>query len=129
MIQRFCAKLFKGLPSYQRIVHLINQHQLALQALHISLTSKTQTECAWVDFTTLPVCKNQRIQRHKSLKKIATRGKSSMGWFYRCKLHVLVNAHGQLIQTQFSNGHTSDIKVLQKLVQGYSVIVVTSVRF
>lgn len=68
MIQRFYAKLFKGLPSYQRIVYLINQHQLALQALHISLTSKTHIECAWVDSTTLPVCKNQLIQRHKSLK-------------------------------------------------------------
>ncbi len=37
MIQRFYYKLFKALPSYQRMVHLINQHQLALQALHISL--------------------------------------------------------------------------------------------
>jgi hypothetical protein len=55
---------------------LINQHQLALQALHISLASNAQTACAWVDSTTLPVCKNQRIQRHKSLKQIATRGRS-----------------------------------------------------
>lgn len=78
MIKRFYSKLFKGLPSYQRIVYLINQHQLALQALHISLASNAQTTCAWVDSTTLPVCKNQRIQRHKSLKQIATRGKSSM---------------------------------------------------
>ena len=46
MIKRFYSKLFKGLPSYQRIVYLINQHQLALQALHISLTSKTQTKYA-----------------------------------------------------------------------------------
>lgn len=49
MIQRFYYKLFKALPSYQRMVHLINQHQLALQALHISLTSSAQTACAWVD--------------------------------------------------------------------------------
>jgi hypothetical protein len=119
MIQRFYYKLFNALSSYQRMVHLINQHQLALQALHISLTSSAQTACAWVDSTTLPVCKNQRIQRHKSLKKIATRAKSSMGWFYGCKLHVLVDAQGQFIQTQLSNGHTSDIKILPKLAQGY----------
>jgi hypothetical protein len=30
------------------------------------------------DSTTLPVCKNQRIQRHQSLAAIATLGKSSM---------------------------------------------------
>jgi len=42
-----------------------------------------------------------------------------MGWFYGCKSHVLVDAHGQFIQTQLSNGHTSDIKLLPKLAQGY----------
>ena len=36
----------------------------------------------WIDSTTLPVCKNQRIQRHKSLAKIASRGKSSMAVSY-----------------------------------------------
>jgi hypothetical protein len=45
--------LFKNLPCYQRMIHLIY---------------------LWVDSTTLPVCKNQRIQRHKSLAKIASRG-------------------------------------------------------
>ena len=39
--------------------------------------------------------------------------------FYGCKLHVLVDAQGQLIQTQRSNGHTLDIKILPKLAQGY----------
>ena len=42
-----------------------------------------------------------------------------MGWFYGCKLHVLVNAQGQLIQPQLLNGHTSNIKLLPKLAQGY----------
>lgn len=42
-----------------------------------------------------------------------------MGWFYGCKLHVLVDAQVQFIQTQLSNGHTSDIKILPKLAQGY----------
>ena len=119
MIKRFYSKLFKALPSYQRMIYLINQYQMVLQALHISLTSNTQTACAWVDSTTLPVCKNQRIQRHKSLKQIATRGKSSMGWFYGCKLHVLVDAQGHFIQTQLSHGHISDVKMLPKLSQGY----------
>ena len=34
-------------------------------------------------------------------------------------MHVLVDAQGQFIQTQLSNGHTSDIKILPKLAQGY----------
>ena len=30
------------------------------------------TQYLWIDSTTLPVCKNQRIQRHKSLIRITT---------------------------------------------------------
>lgn len=30
-----------------------------------------------------------------SLAKIATRGKSSMGWVYGCKLHVVMNQLGE----------------------------------
>jgi len=57
MIKRFYAKLFKALPCYQRIIYLINQHQLALQALHISLASNAQTTCAWVDLQLYPYVK------------------------------------------------------------------------
>ncbi|WP_252150306.1 transposase, partial [Acinetobacter sp. B51(2017)] len=34
-------------------------------------------------------------------------------------MHVFVDAQGQFIHTQLSNGHTSDIKILPKLAQGY----------
>ncbi|KAB1850780.1 transposase, partial [Acinetobacter tandoii] len=66
----------------------------------------------------LPVCKNQRIQRHKALSTIATRGKSSMGWFFGCKLHLLMNQSGGIVNTVLSNGHTADIKMVEQLVKG-----------
>ncbi|MFX8911063.1 IS982 family transposase, partial [Acinetobacter baumannii] len=31
------SHLFKYLPCYQRMIHLINMHQLALHALHVAL--------------------------------------------------------------------------------------------
>jgi hypothetical protein len=58
--------------------------------------------------TTLAVCKNQRIQRHKALSTIATRGKSSMGWFFGCKLHLMMNPSGDILGTALSNGHTAN---------------------
>ena len=89
-------QLFKNLPCYQQMIHLINMHQLALHALHVALMKGQRSQYLWVDSTTLPVCKNQRIQRHKSLAKIASRGKSSMGWFYGCKLHITMNQLGEI---------------------------------
>lgn len=79
------SHLFKELPCYKRMIHRINMHQLALHALHVSLMKGQQSQYLWIDSITLPVCKNQRIQRHKSLAKIAPLGKSEMGCFYGCK--------------------------------------------
>ncbi|MFR9679235.1 MULTISPECIES: IS982 family transposase [unclassified Acinetobacter] len=112
------SHLFKSLPCYQRMIHLINTHQLALHALHYALMKKYKSHYLWIDSTTLPVCKNQRIQRHKSMISIATRGKSSMGWFFGCKLHLMMNQSGDIVSTALSNGHTADIKMVEQLVEG-----------
>lgn len=111
------SQLFRYLPCYQRMVHLISAHQLALHALHFALMKDCQSHYLWIDSTTLPVCKNQRIQRHKSLAAIATRGKSSMGWFFGCKLHLIMNQSGEIVRTALSNGHTADIKMVEQLVK------------
>lgn len=110
--------LFKSLPCYQRMIHLINMHQLALYALHVTLMKGQCSQYLWIDSTTLPVCKNQRIQRHKSLAIIASRGKSSMGWFYGCKLHIAMNQYGEIACSALSNGHVADIKMVEHLVEG-----------
>ena len=50
---------------------------------------------------------------------IATRGKSSMGWFFGCKLHlIMMNQSGDIVSTALSNGHTADIKMVEQLVEG-----------
>lgn len=102
---------------------MINTHQLALHALHTALMADHQCHYLWIDSTTLPVCKNQRIARHKSLSEIATRGKSSMGWFFGCKLHLAMNADGDLVSTALSNGHVADIKMVEDLVKGFKATV------
>lgn len=110
--------LFKSLPCYQRMIHLINMHQLAIHALHVALMKGQNTQYLWIDSTTLPVCKNQRIQRHKSLAQIASRGKSWMGWFYGCKLHIAMNPFGEIACSALSNGHIADIKMVEQLADG-----------
>lgn len=99
--------------------NVINTHQLALHALHTALMADHQCHYLWIDSTTLPVCKNQRITRHKSLSEIATRGKSSMGWFFGCKLQLAMNASEDMLNTALSNGHVTDIKMVEILVKGF----------
>jgi len=95
-----------------------SSYQLALHALHYALMKNQQSAYLWIDSTSLPVCKNQRIQRHKSLSAIAMRGKSSMGWFFGCKLHLIMNQSREIIGTALSNGHIADIKMVEQLVEG-----------
>lgn len=54
----------------------------------------------------------------QSIAAIATRGKSSMGWFFGCKLHLIMNQSGDMVSTALSNGHTADIKMVEQLVEG-----------
>ena len=93
-------------------------HELALHALHVALMKGQGTQYLWIDSTTLPVCKTQRIQHHKSLVQIASRGRSSMGWFYGCKLHIAMNQFGEIACSALSNGHVADIKMVEQLVAG-----------
>lgn len=49
------------------------------------------TGIAFVDSTPLRVCKNKRIKRNKVFKGIAEIGKSTIGYFYGFKLHLVIN--------------------------------------
>ena len=41
-----------------------------------------------------------------------------MGWFFGCKLHLIMNQSGELVSTALSNGHTADIKMVEQWVEG-----------
>ncbi len=49
------SHLFKHLPCYQRMIHLMNTHQLALHALHFALMKDQQSNYLWIDSGLLPV--------------------------------------------------------------------------
>ena len=124
LLHQFESKLFQALPGYKNMITLINQHQLAIHALHYALTKKQEGQYLWIDSSSIPICKNKRIpQGHHALDCIATRGKNSMGWFYGCKLHLLMNSEGEIFNTILSNGHVADIKKIEELVDGLSAVI------
>jgi Transposase DDE domain len=57
----------------------------------------TCTGISFIDSTALAVCKNPRISSHRVFAGLAKRGKTSVGWFYGFKLHLVVNDHGDLL--------------------------------
>jgi hypothetical protein len=87
---------FPNLVSYPRFVTLMKEALLPLSGYLYSLLG-TCSGVSFVDSTSLPVCHNRRIQQHKVFEGIAARGKTSMGWFYGFKLHLVVNDQGELL--------------------------------
>jgi len=71
------------------------------------------TGISFVDSTTLAVCNNRRIHNHKVFNGLAERGKSSMGWFYGFKLHLIINDKGEILNFIITQGNTDDREPLK----------------
>ena len=115
--QQVCKHMrseFPGLVSYTRIVELMPS---ALPALYFYLYGRfgQTTGVAFIDSTPLPVCHNKRIGRHQVFADVAARGKSSMGWFYGFKLHLIVNDQGELLAFQLTPGNVDDRKPVPQM--------------
>jgi len=63
------------------------------------------------------VCKNPRIHCHKTFAGLARRGKTSTGWFYGFKLHLIVNDRGELLDFVLTPGNVDDRKPVPRLAR------------
>lgn len=102
------VKEFPGLVSYNRFVELTKGALVPLMVYLKKFRFGKVTGISFVDSTTLKVCHNRRIHQHKTFQTLAKRGKTSMGWFYGFKLHLIVNDKGELLSTMLTPGNVDD---------------------
>jgi len=107
---------FGDLPHYDRFVGLMPRLFVPLTVLLHSLGGE-HTGVYFADSTKLAVCHTRRIRRHKVFDGLAARGKTSMGWFYGLKLHVVINHKGQIVALKITPGSTADSTVLDRMTQ------------
>ena len=105
---------FPTLVSYTRFVELIPS-ALPAMCLYLRVRFGQGTGVAFIDSTPLSVCHNRRIGRHRVFAEVAARGKSSMGWFYGFKLHLIVNDRGELLAVQRTPGNIDDRKPVPQM--------------
>src|SRR5688572_3958970 len=82
------------LSSYTRFVERQRDALIPLWC-YLHLLGGNCTGISFVDATTLKVCENLRIPRHKVFAGSAGRGQTSVGWFYGFKLHLIINDRGE----------------------------------
>lgn len=108
---------FPGLVSYSRFVEFIPSALLPLCSYFQQTCLGDCTGVSFIDSTSLDVCLNQRIASHKVFAGLAERGKTSTGWFYGFKLHLIINDRGELLNVQLTPGNVDDRKPVPKLVR------------
>lgn len=99
---------FPQTVSYNRFVELQKQVVLPLAVFAKTCCLGKCTGISFIDSTPLRVCKNKRIFNHKVFKDIATTGKSTMGYFYGFKLHLIVNEIGEIVDFQITKANVDD---------------------
>lgn len=100
---------FPNAVSYNRFVELIPRIAQRLNFFaKLRCFQSEQTGIYFADSKKLPVCDNKRIKSNQVFKDVGGRGKSSTGWFYGLKVHLVVNNIGQIMSFCFTAANVSD---------------------
>lgn len=122
-MRNYHAAEFPELPDYSNM--LLFQKQLlpfltrmlgVLIGMNRAAFKNKKIRLMFVDGSDLPVCTNKRIFTHKVAKKVAARGKGSKGWFYGFRLHLLIDAGGNLLGVTITPGNSDERTQVKKLV-------------
>ena len=112
-VQKHLLHLFPKTVSYNRFTELMQSVNLPLAMFVKTMCLGNCTGISFIDSTPLRVCKNKRIKRNKVFKGIAQIGKSTMGYFYGFKLHLVINEKGELLNFVITQANVDDREPLK----------------
>lgn len=105
---------FPKLISYHRFVASMKNLFIPIFAYLLHRTG-TVTGIGFIDATSVAVCHNKRIKRNRVFRGFAKRGKTTTGWFYGFKLHLIINENGEILSFLITPGNVADTAVVDKL--------------
>ena len=108
---------FPNLVSYNRFVELMPWSLMGL-LYFLNTCVGEMTGISFVDSTSLEVCHPKRAHSHKVFKGLADWGKSSVGWYFGFKLHLIVNDRGQILAFALTEGNVDDRKTVPEMAKG-----------
>ena len=95
---------FPHTVSYNRFVELERKVCIPL-AVFLKMKALGQcTGISFIDSTPIRSCHIKREKQHKTFKEFARKGKSTLGWFYGFKLHLIINDKGELLRFSSDSG-------------------------
>jgi len=112
-VQKYLTEEFPQTVSYNRFTELQKKTLVPMVLFLKMMRLGRNTGISFVDSTPIKVCKNKRIFNHKVFDGIATRGKSTMGYFFGFKLHIIVNDMGEILNFVITPGNIDDREPLK----------------
>lgn len=100
---------FPKAVSYQRFIEWMPSVLVPL-CVYLSHCFGKCSGISFIDATSIKVCHNRRIYQHRVFDGYAARGKTSIGWFFGFKLHLVINDKGELLNVKITPGNTDDRK-------------------
>jgi len=119
-IKTYHKKDFPNLPAYENFLTAINKlssfAQLMLNGFMNIFQKLTGTnKLKFTDSTKLQVCNIKREFSHKTCFGIASKSKSTMGWFYGFRLHIICNELMQILKMKITTGAFGERKGLEMM--------------
>lgn len=118
-VLKHLVDLFPDLISYERFVA---RQEKVLLPLLVYLKHRgfgKSRGINYIDSTLLRVCHIKREKQHRVFKGFAEKGKSTMGWFFGFKLHLIINDKGELLAFYLTKGNVDDrdLKVMTAMTK------------
>ncbi len=106
------------MPTYDRFIALKSRvlWYLALLLQWFCKQAK-MTGIAYIDTSTIAVCHKKRISKNKVFDGLAEISKSTYGWFFGFKLHLVINEIGEIQALTLTKGNVDDRKPVPTLTK------------
>jgi hypothetical protein len=114
---RYLRWAFPKLISYNRFVELIKQCLVPLCFLTQSFSAE-KTGIYFVDSMIMKACHIKREKQHRVFRGLAAKSRSSIGWFFGFKLHLVINDRGELMAFKLTAANVDDRTPVPDLVRG-----------
>jgi len=109
MILKRHADCFPGAPHYKRFLNLIPRAaDLIYLWLLYTVGCSEKTGLYFIDSKKLQVCHLKREHSNKVFKGVAAKGKTSTGWFFGLKIHLIINNLGEIVSFDLTPGNVAD---------------------
>lgn len=108
---------FPNILSYNRFIEIQPRVIIPL-CIFLQTLSGEETGVYMIDSTPLNVCNIKRANQHKVFEGLAKKSRSTMGWFYGFKLHLVINNKGEIMGCKLTQANIDDRTVVENLTEG-----------